>query len=117
MKQWLKSNLFFLIVSCAVFVSLFFVISCKTFSPEDYVQDGQPAECNDCYVIMGFYSTVEKSDSAFIGTVYNECKIAREQKRKIVREAHCKKMIFGDGPLDKEQYKLYAQYLECVKSQ
>lgn len=115
MIKWLKSNWSLVVLVLLALALACFVVSCKSFDVEDYVREGQPDECNDSYIFMGFYSTVEKSDAAMIGVVYTECKTAREQKRKMLREEHCRKMIFGDKPLDKDQYKLYAQYLECSK--
>lgn len=93
-----------------------FLLSCKTFSPEKYIREGQPDECNDSYIVMGFYATVEKSDSAFIGTVYNECKVARDKNRKMEKEKHCKDLYYGkDKPIDKKDYEAYTLFLECQK--
>lgn len=88
-------------------------VGCKSFKP--VVIQGQPDECNDFYSVLGYYTTADKGDSAFIGTVYNECKNARSESRKAVREKHCKDLIYGQGNFDKDDYKKYNQYLECVK--
>jgi len=99
----------------SVFGNVFLLSGCKTFQPNDYTVKGESAECNDIYITMGFYSVVKKSDSAFIGTVYNECQASRKETRKITREKHCKELIYGAEVLDKKQYEKYTQYLECQK--
>ena len=87
------------------------VMSCKSF---DVIQiEGQPDECNDFYTVMKYYS-VEGKDSAFVGTVYQECKSARAEIRKQTKEKHCAKIIFPEG-LDKKQHEKYMHYLECIK--
>jgi hypothetical protein len=96
-------------------VNLFLVVSCKSFDPKKYVVDGQSAECNDFYITMGYYSLVEKSDSAFVGTVYGGCQSARKAERQLIREQHCKGMYFGNEYVDKTNYEKYSQYLECTK--
>jgi hypothetical protein len=63
---------------------------------------------------MKYYS-VEGKDSAFVGTVYNECKIARTSVRLQIREKHCKELIYGQVELDKADYKRYSEYQECLK--
>lgn len=93
---------------------LILVVSCKTYKP--ITIQGQPDECNDFYSVMSYYYSLDKIDSAFVGTVYNECKQARTEKRKCVREAHCKQLFYGNSELDKTNYQKYSQYLECVKN-
>jgi len=90
------------------------VIGCRTYKP--ITVPNQPDECNDFYSVMGYYYSLDKIDSAFVGTVYNECKNARTEKRKCVREAHCKQLFYGNAELDKTNYQKYSQYLECVKN-
>ena len=118
MKQWLKDNIS-LIITVILMLSIggnvFLMSGCKTFQPNDYTVKGESAEWNDVYITMGFYSVVEKSDSAFIGIVYNECQASRKELRKITREKHCKDLIYGAEVLDKKQYEKYTQYLECQK--
>lgn len=96
----------------SVMGSLFILSGCKTFDP--VVVEGQPPECNDFYTAMKYYS-VQGGDSAFVGTVYNECKIARSAIRLQAREKHCKELIYGTDTLDKTNYKKYSEYQECLK--
>ena len=90
------------------------IIACKTYKPISV--KGQPDECNDFYSVMSYYYSLDKIDSAFVGTVYNECKTARAEKRKAERENHCKQLFYGNSELDKTNYQKYSQYLECVKN-
>jgi len=93
--------------------NIFFLSGCKSFEP--VVVDGQPPECNDFYTSMKYYSVQDKGDSAFVGTVYNECKTARSDIRKQSREKHCKELIYGTADLNKTDYKKYSEYQECSK--
>lgn len=94
-------------------VIVFSTMGCKTFKP--VIVEGQPDECNDYYTTLAYYYSLNSKDGAFVGTVYNECKSARTEKRKAARELHCKGLYFGDGTVDKKQYEKYAQFLECCK--
>ena len=76
---------------------------CKSFEP--IIIEGQPDECNDFYSVMQYYS-VEGKDSAFLGTVYNECKKARQDRYKQRIEALCDKLY----PDNKEEFK------KCLKN-
>ena len=96
----------------SVMGSLFILSGCKTFDP--VVVEGQPPECNDFYTSMKYYS-VQGGDSAFVGTAYNECKVARSAIRLQAREKHCKELIYGIDLLDKTNYKKYSEYQECSK--
>lgn len=87
-------------------------LGCRSFDPISL--DGQPDECSDFYTVLNYYS-VEGKDAAFIGTVYNECKIARINKYKNKIESLCKKIYYPDKAIDKKDYELYSQYLECIK--
>ena len=120
MKEWFKffAAIFGSLIIVSLIVSIIvFTVGCNTFKVIQV--EGQPDECNDFYTVMMFYAEQSKGkgggDSAFIGTVYNECKTAREGDRKMIKEKHCKALIFGDSPLDKRNYKLYSQFLECSK--
>jgi hypothetical protein len=100
------------IIIALIFIFIFF-IGCRNF---DIVNiEGQPDECNDFYTVMKYYAAAGQGDSAFVGTVYNECRTARAEIRQQVKEKHCKAMIYGEAGLDKTQYKKYADYLECIK--
>lgn len=102
-----------IILMCiSVIGNIILLSGCKTFEP--VIIDGQPDECNDFYTVMKYYS-VEGKDSAFVGTVYNECKTARTEKRKQEKEKHCKQLFYGSDVIDKNDYKKYNQYLECCK--
>jgi hypothetical protein len=106
-----------LIIGVMVFV-LVSLIGCNTFKVIQV--KGQPDECNDFYTTMMFYAEQSKGkgqgDSAFIGTVYNECNEARAEARKKLRENHCRNLIYGEGiPVDKKDYEKYTHFLECSK--
>ena len=92
--------------------NVFLLSGCKSFEP--VIMEGQPDECNDFYSILKYYS-VEGKDSAFVGTVYNECKIARAEKRNIKIKDLCKQLYFPDSEINKKSYEVYSQYLECLK--
>ena len=118
MIKWLKDNSSFIIILLfliSIGGNVFLLSGCKTFQPNDYTVKGESAECNDVYITMGFYSVVEKSDSAFIGTVYNECQASRKETRKLVREKHCKELVYGADVVDEKQYEKYSQFLKCQK--
>lgn len=113
MKLWLKSNWVSLAVLLMLALAIAFTVSCKTFKPIEL--EGQPKECEDFYTTMSYYSSMGSADSAFVGTVYNECKTARASERRALREKHCKEMFFGAVEIDKREYEKYVQYLECSK--
>ena len=93
-----------------IFITLLFSCNCQSFDPVQ-LQD-QPDECNDFYSVLKYYS-VEGSDSAFVGTVYQECKTARAERRKAERENHCREIYYGGALVDKKDYEKYSQFLEC----
>lgn len=103
-------------VICLLIISgaanIFLLSGCKSFDP--VVVQGQPDECNDFYSVLKYYS-VEGKDSAFVGTVFNECKIARSAIRLQIREKHCKELIYGASEFNKSDYKKYSEYQECLK--
>ncbi len=89
------------------------LVSCRSFKP--VVIDGQCDECNDFYTVLAYYYASNNGDSAFVGTVYNECKNARAQIRKAEKEEQCRKKFFLDKQVNKNDLINYSQYLECVK--
>lgn len=86
-----------------ILICLITFFYCKNFEP--IIIKGQPDECNDFYSVMQYYS-VEGKDSAFLGTVYNECKIARQERYKQRIEDLCDKLY----PDNKEEFK------KCLKN-
>jgi hypothetical protein len=50
---------------------------CNSFKPIILPDDTK--ECSDFYTVLQYYSESGK-DSAFVGTVYNECKNSRKDK-------------------------------------
>lgn len=92
--------------------NVFLLSGCKSFSP--VIVEGQPDECNDFYSILKYYS-VEGKDSAFVGTVYNECKLARAEKRDDKIKSLCKQIYFPGSDINKKDYETYSKYLECLK--
>lgn len=100
------------IIFMMIIFSAFIFVSCKNFDP--IVIQGQPDECNDFYSVLKYY-VKNGADSAFVGTVYQECKAARAENRKAIREKHCKELFFGAGLVDKTDYKRYAEFIECSK--
>lgn len=87
---------------------------CKSLHP--IIIKGQPDECNNFYTVMDFYVQVGKgSDSAFIGTVYNNCSAAQKDVRDAKKMNDCKDMWFGkDALIDKTKYDKYTGFLECT---
>lgn len=90
------------VILICLIIALFFT-GCKNFEP--IIIPGQPDECNDFYSVMQYYS-VEGKDSAFLGTVYNECKLARQARYKQRIEDLCDKLY----PDNKEEFK------KCLKN-
>lgn len=95
----------------ALTLVIFLGCGCKSFKP--VTVEGYPDECNLYLTTLNYYSVNDKGDSAFVGTVYEDCKKAREAMRAMEREKHCKQLIYSDAELDKSNYQKYTQYLEC----
>jgi hypothetical protein len=93
-------------------LALALVAGCKSLTPVHI--EGQPDECNDWYTVME-YDVLSGGNGAIVGVVYPDCQAARKDKRRIARESHCKKMVFGADNLNKSDYKRYNEYLECLK--
>ena len=89
------------VILICLIIALFFT-GCKNFEP--IIIPGQPDECNDFYSVMQYYS-VEGKDSAFLGTVYNECKLARQSRYKQRIEDLCGKL-----------YSDKVEYAKCLKN-
>lgn len=111
-----------LLIVSAMVVIFITLVGCNTFRVIQV--DGEPSECNDFYTTMMFYAEQSKGkgqgDSAFVGTVYNECRTARAEDRAQLKEKHCRDLFYGTGnPIIKgetrESYERYSQYLECSK--
>lgn len=113
----MKIAKYIIIAACVIAACItagLILTGCNTF--DVITIENQPDECNDFYTVMNYYSALGKGDAAFVGTVYAECKTARVDERKKLREKHCKDIIFGkDALLDKTQYQKYTHYLECAK--
>jgi len=97
-----------IIMAGAIIYGLFIVgvvvvlIGCKSFEPVEI--EGQPAECNDFYTVMQYYS-VQGNDSAFVGTVYEKCIQARKANTKIKIQDLCKKLYSDD----------FEKFSNCIK--
>lgn len=113
-------------IMAVIFGFLFGIIllACNSFGP--IVIKDQPQECNDMYTLMDFSSRMsgifskENTSAATALTLmtlsYSDCKKAREDFKKQIRFDDCKKMIYGPVLLPKEEnYKRYADFLECQK--
>jgi len=102
-KVFSVSILVFLIFASGLFVG------CKMLKV--YQIEGQPQECND------FYTTADmslKGGSDFITLMtlqWNKC----TEARKTIKEKNCEKWIYQGSKLDKEDFKKYSYYLECIK--
>lgn len=96
-----------------IILSVIFLISCNTFK---VYKDDPCQECNDFYSVMSLLASQKSKDNSLAVTIYQECKKARSAKRQELREQHCKKLFFGEKPIDKENYKQYTGYLECIKN-
>ena len=80
-----KFKLFIVIfIVCMVFAFIF--SGCKSF--EAVQLPDQTPECNDFYTVLQYYS-VQGKDSAFVGTVYNECKNSRSDAKQKKIEKLC----------------------------
>ena len=75
---------------------VFFFSGCSSF--EAKVTDDMTPECKDFYYVMEYYSN-QKIDSAFVGTVYNECKNSRQDAKQKKIEELC-----GQIYTDKNEY-------------
>jgi hypothetical protein len=116
-KEFLKQNsakiLFYLVVGGIICVAVLFgSTKCTFFSPVRI--EGQPEECNDWYTSMK-YDIKNKSGGTMSALTYPDCQRARALKRKIQVQEHCRKQVFGQEIIDKENYKKYNLYLECIK--
>ena len=89
------------VILICLIIAIFFT-GCKNFEP--IIIPGQPDECNDFYSVMQYYS-VEGKDSAFLGTVYNECKLARQARYKQRIEDLCGKLYTNKD-----------DYAKCLKN-
>lgn len=106
------------------FFSILVFLSCGSFEPVRI--QGEPQECNDKYTLMKFTTKlmgVFKKDSPSATTAmtlitlqHKECEEARERQRKELRRKECILLIYGPELLPKEEnYKKYADFLECCK--
>ena len=91
--KFFKAIVIFSILACLVFV---FLTGCSSF--EAKVTDDMTPECKDFYYVMEYYSN-QKIDSAFVGTVYNECKNSRQDAKQKKIEELC-----GQIYTDKNEY-------------
>jgi len=85
-------------------ICTFFIVfgtGCNSFKPINLVDDTK--ECSDFYTVLQYYSEVGK-DSAFVGTVYNECKNSRNDLKQKKIEDLCGKL-----------YNDKNEYAKCVK--
>lgn len=85
---------FVLFIICMAMV--FFFSGCNSFKAIQL--EGQTPECNDFYTVLQYYSEQGK-DSAFVGTVYNECKNSRQDAKQKKIEELC-----GQIYTDKNEY-------------
>jgi len=99
-KTELKIYLFILVV-CMVAVVCF--SGCKSFKPQ--VDPNDTPDCKDFYYVMEYYS-VQGGDSAFIGTVYGNCKASRTDKKNKLISKQQKKIeeLCGKMYSDKDEY-------------
>ena len=91
--KFFKAIVIFSILACLVFV---FLTGCNSFKAIQL--EGQTPECNDFYTVLQYYSEQGK-DSAFVGTVYNECKNSRQDAKQKKIEELC-----GQLYTDKNEY-------------
>jgi hypothetical protein len=78
-----------------------FSTGCNSFKPIELQNDTR--ECSDFYTVLQYYSEVGK-DSAFVGTVYNECKNSRNDLKQKKIEELCSQIY-----LEK------TEYAKCIK--
>jgi len=108
MKDIILKIIAIVVLGIGMFVIGLF-IGCKSLKV--YQLEGQPQECND------FYTTADmslKGGSDFLTLMtlqWNKCIDAR----KTIKEKECEKWIFQGEKLNKEEYKKYGYYLECIK--
>ena len=81
---------------------------CKSFKPQ--VDENDTPDCKDFYYVMEYYS-VQGGDSAFIGTVYSNCKQSRTDKKDKIILDQSKKIEELCGKI----YKDKDEYMKCVK--
>jgi hypothetical protein len=114
MKTKVMSILVVIFAMSTIALGATFFIGCKSLHP--IFIKGQPDECNNFYTVMDFYVQVGKGqDSAFIGTVYNNCSQAQKDIRDTKKTNDCRDLWFGkDAILDKSKYDKYTGFLECI---
>jgi len=44
-----------------------------------------------------------------------DCRAARKEIRKNTKEEKCRKRIFGEGKIVREEYKKYSEFMDCMK--
>jgi len=93
--DWNNFKIWFVLFIICI-AAAFFFSGCKSF--EAVQIPGQTPECNDFYTVLQYYS-VQGKDSAFIGTVYNECKNSRQDAKQKKIEELC-----GQIYTDKNEY-------------
>ena len=110
MKDKIKLiTMIILLIGLGACVAMAFT-GCKNF---DVVQvKDWPDECNICITTMK-YAAVAGSKAEIVGVAYEKCIQALEAKRLKDRENHCSQLLFKNGIIDKSNYVLYTQYLEC----
>ena len=79
-----------------------------------YNDTNQPADCNDYYTVMD-YSIKMRAGEGLVGKAQDRCIEARKAKDKKENEDRCQKKIYGDNPIDRDDYKKHNLYLECLK--
>jgi hypothetical protein len=90
--DYAKLKMIIILAITACVICLLFS-GCNSFKPIQL--PGETSECNDFYTVLQYYSEVGK-DSAFVGTVYNECKNSRDNKKQEKIESLCN-LLHGDN--------------------
>ncbi len=93
-----------IVLACVAIAIMFLFSGCNSFKPIQLL--GETSECNDFYTVLQYYSEVGK-DSAFVGTVYNECKNSRNDIKRQKIESLCNQ-LHGDN---------IKEYQACTKWQ
>ncbi len=101
--------MFIIILSAGTFI----LFGCKSFDPVQ-IKD-QPAECNDMYSAMRLVVLMGSKESNLVALSMPECQKVRQKIRKDAQNDKCQKRVFGESAVNREDYKKYAEFSDCLK--
>lgn len=82
-KKEIAAKIVLFIFAVVAFAFIVSCSGCKSFEP--IIVEGQPAECNDFYTVLGWTIKAESKDAAFAAVIWRECLQARKEKERNVK--------------------------------